>query len=292
MNILLLILKIIGILLLVILILIGLLLFHPIFYQIEGKVEEEYSIKGHFWWLFQILRFEFVVENGDTQIRFRIFGFSKKKKASSAESDEGTSLSELSETETSEASLAEESKTKDVTEETTSANHSEIKTDQTESVQTEPTSHHNKKDSKANKKAKSLAGKKHFTDSKAVFDRIKQEFFDEKNKQAVSHFWKEFMYLLKHLKPKYVKGNVSFSTGDPALTGQVTGILSLMPVVYKYAFRVCPDFMTEDFYIKGIFSMKGHIALCHIAIICLRMIRDNNFIRLIHKIKNRRYSSE
>ena len=78
MSIVFLILKIIGILLLVLLCLILLILFHPIFYQVEGEAEENRSVQGYFWWLFQILRLEFRWEEQEVKLRLRIFGFSKE----------------------------------------------------------------------------------------------------------------------------------------------------------------------------------------------------------------------
>ena len=78
MSIVILILKIIGFLFLALLLLLALLLFHPLFYQLEGEWKEDAELRGYFWWLFQILRVEFAWEGGKLTIRFRLFGIAKE----------------------------------------------------------------------------------------------------------------------------------------------------------------------------------------------------------------------
>ncbi len=78
MHIILLILKIIGILFLLILALAAVILFHPVYYCLEGEKEEELSARGHFWWIFKLFQLEFAIEPDDISIRFHIFGFEKK----------------------------------------------------------------------------------------------------------------------------------------------------------------------------------------------------------------------
>lgn len=298
MSILFLILKIIGILLLIILILLGLLLFHPVFYQVKGNFEEDISVKARFWWLFQILRLEVSYAEENLQIRLRIFGFLKKDLSSDAEeSKEGDSedLRDIAETVTEAAVEAIEKSADavdDIADDKSDASSESLNETAKESDHYEPEksvskkkNSHQKSNSRKNIKAELSSKKKKISDTKDVFGRIKKEFSDEKNKQAVSHIWKELMYLLKYLKPKYIRGKMDFSTGDPALTGQVTGALSLIPILYQYDFRVCPDFVSDDFYIRGNISLKGHIALYHAVAIFIRVIRDKNIIRLLHKIR-------
>ena len=298
MSILFLILKIIGILLLIILILLGLLLFHPVFYQVKGKFEEDISVKAHFWWLFQILRLEISYAEEHLQIRLRIFGFWKKDFSSDAkDSKEGDSedIKDIAESVT-EAAVESIEKSAEIVDDivddksdvsSESLNETAKKSDRYEPEKSvfKKKNSRQRSNSEKNIKAELSAKKKKISDKKDVFGRIKKEFSDEKNKQAVSHIWKEMMYLLKHLKPKYIHGKMDFSTGDPALTGQVTGALSLVPMIYRYNFRVCPDFVSDNFYIRGNISLKGHIALYHALAIFIRIIRDKNIIRLLHKIR-------
>ncbi len=118
-----------------------------------------------------------------------------------------------------------------------------------------------------------------------VFSSIKRELSDETNKLAFSHVWREILYLLSHLKPKDAKGEIHFSTGDPAHTGELTGVLSLCPVFYRYKLHVYPDFASDKFYVRGNLSLKGHISLYHFVLILIRLFADKNIRGFLKKIR-------
>ena len=320
MSIVFLILKIIGILLLVILCLILLVLFHPIFYQVEGEAEEKISLQGYFWWLFQILRLEFQWEDQEFNLRLRIFGFSRNLGEEETEEDFAESAMDDSEygreaSEEEEESVAEE---KNPTEEFVAEGEkiplerSALEEAECQTVEVATEENKSQKEDKAGKKkqdnqiqdsgSKKASGspkkkkQKAKTDKKEKkgnrkgkiqdrFKKIRHEVSDERNHQAISHLWRELCYLLTHLKPKYVKAEISFSTGDPALTGKVTGALSLFPLIYRYDAHIYPDFLSEEFYIKGSLKMKGHITVFHLLIILIRLFFDKNIRRLYNKFK-------
>lgn len=75
--------------------------------------------------------------------------------------------------------------------------------------------------------------KKFILSLKENFSNIKKEVSDETNKNAVSHIFKELKTLLHHIGPRRGKAQLSYSTGDPATTGELTGVLSIMPLFYK-----------------------------------------------------------
>lgn len=43
----------------------------------------------------------------------------------------------------------------------------------------------------------------------------------------------------------------TFALADPALTGQVLGILCMMPFLYQYDFHIFPDFESEFILYQG-----------------------------------------
>ena len=81
MSIVILILKIIGFLFLALLLLLALLLFHPLFYQLEGEWKEDAELRGYFWWLFQILRVEFAGSLAGPGRRIRKLLMRRKKRS-------------------------------------------------------------------------------------------------------------------------------------------------------------------------------------------------------------------
>lgn len=323
MSIVFLILKIIGILLFILLCLILLILFHPIFYQVEGEAEENRSVQGYFWWLFQILRLEFRWEEQETKVKLRIFGFSRnlgeddteedlsedtvseKKECragkSGVEGDEDLSeksasesrktLSEKSVSE-NEKNLSEESipeSDKDPSEKLTAkSSKSPVMESNAEVSDTGKKQKQGEKAKKKEHKKKKKREEKKEQESgiRTRWKQFRQEAAEDRNRQAVSHLWRELCYLLAHLKPRYVKAEISFSAGDPALTGEVTGVLSLFPLIYRYDACIYPDFLAEAFYIKGSLQMKGHIAVFHFFIVLIRLFLDKNVKRLYHTLKD------
>lgn len=300
MSIVFLILKIIGILLLVLLCLILLILFHPIFYQVKGETEENRSVQGYFWWLFQILRLEFRWEEQEVKLRLRIFGFFKEMGEEEAEED-----FLKSETEEYEEEAVEEEQERPVEGAVAEETAYQIRRFDTGEQEKDRFQKADKKeqddlsrgfaakkasDSRKKKKEKAKTGrkeKKRETEG-GILNRLKgirQEIKDERNHKAAAHLWRELCYLLAHLKPRYVKAEIAFSAGDPALTGEVTGVLSLFPVIYRYDVHIYPDFLAEKFYIKGSLKMKGHIAVFHFLMILIRLFLDKNIKRLYYKFK-------
>ncbi len=280
MSILLLILKIIGILFLVFLILLMLLLFHPVFYKGKGEIEDKVSVRATVWWLFQIIRVEITVEDNIFIYKVRIFG---KIFLSSEKQDKNAKKTETSDAKDDFledfAANLEEQDIASAEDSGQDCSASADRTDATAYSSEEDESSFKEKTSRLKEIPAKLSGWKH------IFERIKTEYKDEMNRLAVVHIWKEFIYLLEHLKPKYLYANLNFSTGDPATTGQAIGILSLLPIMYRHDVHIYPDFMAETCYIQGKFALKGHMQLRHVLLIFIRIIRDKNIRRMIHRIR-------
>ena len=271
MSILFLLLKIIGVILAVILVFLLLCLFHPVFYQVEGILKEDAKpiVKGKFWWLFQILGFEILFSEGNLSLKIRIFGIGKEL-SGEKEKDGEDSKEEQKREET-------DKYTGDPVE-----NKPEITNSRQEIGEPE-------EQKKSKFRHQKRRGKKQDTGERkkksGVFSSIKRELSDETNKLAFSHVWREILYLLSHLKPKDAKGEIHFSTGDPAHTGELTGVLSLCPVFYRYKLHVYPDFASDKFYVRRNLSLKGHISLYHFVLILIRLFADKNIRGFLKKIR-------
>lgn len=124
-------------------------------------------------------------------------------------------------------------------------------------------------------------GKPKFTALKARFLNIKKLLLDETNQKAFLHVLQELKILLRHFSPRKASGDIAFSAGGPAHTGEALGILSLFPFWAKYQIAVMPDFMEESFYIRGKIFFKGYIRIWHLLPSGIRLIKDKNIHRLI-----------
>lgn len=92
--------------------------------------------------------------------------------------------------------------------------------------------------------------------------------------------------LLKHSMPRRLRGWIRFGTGDPALTGELTGMLYLILPVRASEFSVEPDFTEKLFETE--LDAAGHIRACHLVYVLIRMICDRRVRRLIRAYRKRK----
>lgn len=133
-------------------------------------------------------------------------------------------------------------------------------------------------------KEKNNAGR----DIRGMMDRFRAEFTDEGNRRALRHVCSEIAYLLRHFGPRRVRGDVSFSLGDPANTGYVTAALSICPFSYGKDCRIIPDFEAEQLFIRGWLDIRGHVRSVHVLIAGLRLLFDKDIRRIIRKIMKKK----
>lgn len=271
MSVVMLILKIIGILLLLVFAAAALILFYPLSYQAQGECGDEVSARGAVWWLFRALRLEFSMRSGEVKTRFYIFGFLKKENEPKEEDiipegfGENESEEDVLESEVFEAGGTDRQKFDELKEGDSAR---DFKIEDLE-----------RSDSKKKKRrTRKRVAKKPVKTGRAKL--AWQEVSDPRNHQAASHLWQELLYLLSHAKPKNIHADISFCTKDPALTGQIAGILSLLPFIYRYDAHICPDFVSDEYYVRGGFEFWGRMAAFHFARSLFRLVRDKHVMRL------------
>lgn len=121
---------------------------------------------------------------------------------------------------------------------------------------------------------------------KGQLRRIRDMVSEETNQAAFLHVLQEIRYLLRHYIPGTVSGNLTFSMGNPELTGKALGSLSLLPFWARSRMVVMPDFLSETFYAKGILYVAGHIRFLHLPLLGIRLLADKNIRKLIKDIRS------
>ncbi len=116
---------------------------------------------------------------------------------------------------------------------------------------------------------------------------IKAAVTDETNRTAVRGIVRELRFLLSHFRVRKIDADLSFSLGDPAATGQALGLISVLPVVYRYRFRIYPDFDSEEMYLLGEFDIRGKARMIHLLRSAIRLYRQKEFRIFIKRIMNR-----
>lgn len=108
---------------------------------------------------------------------------------------------------------------------------------------------------------------------------LKSETF----KTVAGRGWKYIKYILRHIRPRKIKGSLHYGLDDPSLTGQITGAAYLLLPENCEKVRLLPDF--EKKICEGDLIVKGHIRLCHLAYVGLRLLFDKELRRLLKMLK-------
>lgn len=287
---------ILGILLAILLALVLLIVFLPICYRVEGDFQEKNEIRGRLSWLF-FIRVKFLAEGKKISVWLSILGFKKVLYPAEEKAARKAIKQRRSKKRTQKHTTPEEHDGLTVDDDPASIQTAELlsssATDKSYTTADETFT-----DSDFSKK-KSLPKfrpwhmiktwiqkiKKFILSLKENFSNIKKEVSDETNKNAVSHIFKELKTLLHHIGPRRGKAQLSYSTGDPATTGELTGVLSIMPLFYKKGIHVVPDFTSDRFYIQGNFRVNGHFQVFHLLGIFIRVYRDKDLRKLMQKFK-------
>ena len=287
MTVLLSILKILGIILLCILgllvLLIMLLLFAPVSYRIRGETRQgQTTLKVHGAWCLMALRFSFLMEQGKQLAVLKIFGIKAWKYP----------LDEKAKQKVEKKKVKKKPKKK-----SGEKSHKESEKDleqnppavvQEEQTEKQHEQKHQKKTYK--KKFVSVFGKISKT-IRSIVEKIKaipqklknigskikkvnQWIQDEQNRSAVRFALGKVIGLLKKYGPKHMKADVTYGMEDPAATGQVLAVLSVLPFLYYDKVSIMPDFEAERFYIEGSWDIKGRIQVIHLLKAAIQIWRN------------------
>ena len=96
----------------------------------------------------------------------------------------------------------------------------------------------------------------------------------------ISFLIREGLAYLKKLCPHLTKADVDYSLGDPAWTGELTGIISLWPGVYGKNIHFRPDFESDGIYFRGYVQLESEIYFWQLAFLLLKIYRNEDCRRL------------
>ena len=103
---------------------------------------------------------------------------------------------------------------------------------------------------------------------------------DASQRRAISFLLREGLAYLKKLCPHLTKADADYSLGDPAWTGELTGIISLWPGVYGKNIHFRPDFESDGIYFRGYVQLESEIYFWQLAFLLLKIYRNEDCRRL------------
>lgn len=110
---------------------------------------------------------------------------------------------------------------------------------------------------------------------------LKEFISDERTKKALSFVKEEAVKLIKHIKPKKVRGYLNFGFNDPSHTGKMLGLIYMFSRGTKKDFQINPDF--ENKFFETDVQIKGRIQIYFLLIIAYRFYKNKNFREVIER---------
>lgn len=303
-HIILVILKIIGIIVACIL---GLLLFVLLSVMFvparyHGWIEKKEKIKGmiHFHWFWHIVSAKVLYEEGQTDMKVRVFGILLNLEGREAKPKKKRKRQKPKK-ETAEKNKEELPQKPPQLEEKKEAEEYHSSSNTTVMVPT-PVSSDDSCDSGKSREHRTSPFqrlvrviRRFFQKFAETFRKIKytiRTFCDriKKVKENIGHYreiWKdektqlaftagkgEFFKLLRHMRPRKVKGWLRFGTGDPATTGELLGVMAVFYGWYRDRLTITPDFQEQVFLAE--LDIKGRVRAVVLFRSLWKLYRDEN----------------
>jgi len=95
-----------------------------------------------------------------------------------------------------------------------------------------------------------------------------------------------FQIFLFRIRPRELRGCVSFGMNEPSRTGMIIGAISAFPVIYRTELTIMPDFEAEKAYINGDIHAKGHMMMLHLLFLLVGLIRRKNVRLFIGELRH------
>ena len=300
------ILKIIGILLAamaaLLLLILGCLLFVPVRYRIRLKKDKEtLSGEAAAFWLFHLLSFSLAYSAGRERsgIQIRIFGISLERfrKRRRRPTEEAPVEDEPAE---------EEPLPEEVREEGEESFGKEESSEKEESFEEEESSGKKERfEKEAFREKPEQSRKEAFGRWKDRILRLKQKpgqwsrSFRRKKRRLASTvslireyrprevlelLWGYAKKLARHFRPRKIRGFLKFGTGDPALTGELTGILYLLLPVSAKDFSLEPEF--HETALEADLAAWGRIRGIHLLVAAVEIFRNKQLKKIIRRLRS------
>lgn len=110
---------------------------------------------------------------------------------------------------------------------------------------------------------------------------LKEFISDDNTKEAFGFLKEEALLLLKHIRPRSIKGYVHFGFDNPSYTGNLLGLIYMILRGSPKEFRINPDFENKVF--DGEIHAKGRVQCYLLLIIGIRLYKNDNLKLLLER---------
>ena len=290
-QLLLLILKIAGILLLaaagLALTAILLVLFVPVRYRAEGSRYGAWCARGRVSWLFGALQLEASFENGEAEAALKILG----RTVGGGSEDGGDLAEDLKDLETAELErpASREERTSKPPKKPREKTGERIRTPEPP-VHTASLRREEGKPVKAGGMLSRVRGRlrrirEGIRRLAARRDQVMAFLRDEANRRTFQLVKRQALRILRHIRPSRLEGRLRIGFDDPYRTGQALQAAALLMPLYRDRVQIIPVF--EEEVLEGELKMRGRIRLAVLLAAGVRLWRDKNFRKLVGRLMDR-----
>jgi hypothetical protein len=210
-------------------------LFVPMQYHLWGSADRQtWHLKGHVSWLFHAVHISFSLSDTEKKHKIYIFGVPRAEKGEE----------EVPPVKTQEQETSADGKQEEET--------PVVRKQEQEAKKDTAFSKQKKGFSLSTRRRLGKIGK-----MKDKADRVTEMLRDDNTSQFFVLFRENLALLLRHLKPRRMKGWIHFGTSDPCTTGQILGGISILFAKWGRGIRVTPDF--EEEILEGKAELQGSL---------------------------------
>ncbi len=112
-------------------------------------------------------------------------------------------------------------------------------------------------------------------------EQLWQFFMEEENRKTLRLIFRQVKAVLRHLLPRRIRADVVFGFDNPATTGQVLAICSLVYAWYGESIRLTPVF--DEKILEAQVEIKGRVRLGTLLVLALRVLFNKNFRVLVKR---------
>lgn len=102
-------------------------------------------------------------------------------------------------------------------------------------------------------------------------------------KQAIAVVWQNVKHLLRHILPRKIKGYVAYGADNPATTGQVIGLISVLYAKTGKLLELRPNF--EEKQLEADVAFKGRIQLFTLLLIAGKVFFNKELRQAVKEVK-------
>lgn len=114
--------------------------------------------------------------------------------------------------------------------------------------------------------------------------QLLRKLFSEPTKAGIHKIRVELFGFLRRLGLHFTKTEIHFAGSGPDVTGEILGVLAMIPWAHQKGLSIRPDFTADKAYFKGHGQVRGHLLVGDLLLTVIRLLMDKNVRTLLHAI--------